>query len=325
MKRAWFFPRSLLLLWAFTGLFSLVLNATTPSEATRAWQNLALLLGVLGTLAWALRALGLRSARELILALAPALGAVLLGLFVLPAGLLPLLGAALGWLVVVALWLRGQVPAEQRAAIRLWRRGKLAAAVSLLDERIRAHHDEVSSRLLRARILLAWGKAAQAARAAEWVCARQTTDAAAHNFLAEARLQAGELAAARRAAERASALAPSDWVAAYNLGMIAERQEDAVTTIAELRRALGLRMRERRHRALAWLWLARAWCRQGESAAAEESLAALRAESSAIHEWAQLLRAEAAAPLRALVAADVALAERLLAGEEGIEALGCGA
>ena len=147
-------------------------------------------------------------------------------------------------------------------------------------------------------------------------------------MLAEARLQAGELNAARAAAEKARELAPADWVAAYNLGMIADRQQDGRAAAAALQDALDLRIGERRHRALAWLWLARAHCRLREAAAAGECLEQLRAEDAALREWARLLVEEAAAPLRALVAEDVALARRLVksAGDDvaALEELGCG-
>ncbi len=143
--------RGLVLLWGLTGLLSLILNATTPSETTRGLQTAALLVAVFGTLVWLLRVLGINSARDAALIIAPALGAVLLGLFVLPSLLLPLLGAALGWLVVVALLLRRQVPAAQRAAVRHWRRGDYEAATRALDELIRAGGDD-SHRLLRAQI-----------------------------------------------------------------------------------------------------------------------------------------------------------------------------
>ena len=315
--------RGLVLLWGLTGLLSLILNATTPSETTRGLQTAALLVAVFGTLAWLLRVLGINSARDAALIIAPALGAVLLGLFVLPSLLLPLLGAALGWLVVVALLLRRQVPAAQRAAVRHWRRGDYEAATRALDELIRAGGDD-SHRLLRAQILLAWGKPGRAAREAQEVCDQQPKAAAAHNLLAEARMQSGDMTAARWAAERARELAADDWVAAYNLGMIADRQGDAHTAVDQLTRAQELRIPARRHRALTWLWLARAHCQLGEGEAAAECLRQLRAEKSAIREWARLLTEEAAVPLRALVAADITLAERLVAGGAGLEALGCG-
>ena len=319
--------RGLVLLWGLTGLLSLILNATTPNETTRGLQMAALLVAVFGTLAWLMRALGINSARDAAFIIAPALGALFLGLFVLPSLLLPLLGAALGWLVVVALLLRRQVPAAQRAALRHWRRGDYPSAMRVLDGLIR-ESDDMAHRLLRAQILLAWGKPGRAAREAQEVCDHQPEDAAAHNLLAEARMQSGDMVAARRAAERACELAPDDWVAAYNLGMIADRLGDARAAIDQLTHAQELRIPARRHRALTWLWLARAHCQLGQEEAAAECLKQLRAEKSAIREWAHLLTEKAAVPLRVLVAADIALAERLVAGgadgETGLEALGCG-
>ena len=44
-----------------------------------------------------------------------------------------------------------------------------------------------------------------------------------HNGLAEVELQAGRFEAAQKAAHKAQELAPQEWVAAYNLGMIEDR------------------------------------------------------------------------------------------------------
>lgn len=319
--------RGLVLLWGITGLVSLILNAITPNPISRGLQTATLLIAVFGTFTWLLWLMGVKSRRDLALIIAPALGVLLLGWFVLPSLLLPLLGAGFGWLVVVAILLRQQVPVAQRKAIRHWRRGEYSAAIRALDELIREADDD-AYRLLRAQILLAWGKPSRAAREVQEVCKRQPEAAAAHNLLAEAHVQSGDLSAARRAAERARALAPQDWVAAYNLGMIADRQGDAQTAIDLLRCAQGMNITARRHRVLTWLWLARAYCQLGDDETARECLKKLRAEKSAIREWARLLAEEAALPLRALVAEDIALAEKLVfdgkEGEAGLEALGCG-
>ena len=319
--------RGVILLWGLTGLISLVLNAITPSPVSRGAQTAVLLIAVFATFAWLLWFLGVRTWRDMILILAPALGIFLLGWLLLPSLLLPFLGAGLGWLVVVAFLLRKQVPAAQRDAIRHWRRGDFSAAIRALDELIRQSDDD-AQRLLRAQILLAWGKPGRAARDIQEVCLRQTENAAAFNLLAEARIQTGDWHGASEAGERALALAPQDWVAAYNLGMIADRQGDADRTIEMLKRAQELRISARRHRAMTWLWLARAHCRRGEEIAARECLNHLRDDKAAIREWVRLLGEETALPLRALVADDVALAEQLVRRDEGSDAdlgaLGCG-
>ncbi|MCY3835831.1 MAG: hypothetical protein OXF83_05235 [Anaerolineaceae bacterium] len=319
--------RGVILLWGLTGLLSLVLYAFIPGDVSRGIQTAVVWVALLGTFAWLLRFLGIQSWQDLSLILAPAIGLILLGWLFFPAGLMALWGAAIGWLIVVAFLLRKQVPAAQRNAIRQWRKGDHAAAVRTMDDLIR-QGDEDDHRLLRAQILLSWSKPGRAERDIREVCRRQPENAAAHNLLAEARIQAGDYASAGEAGERALALAPQDWVAAYNLGMIADRQQDAAKTVAMLRRAQGLQISAGRHRALTWFWLARAHCRLGEECAARECLQQLRAEKKAIAEWLQLLADEAAQPLRVLVAEDVTLAQQLVQRDEwsaaDLKAIECG-
>lgn len=319
--------RGVILLWGLTGLLSLVLNASIPNDVSRGLQTVIFWIALLGTFAWLLGLLGVQSWRDMSLILAPAFGLMLLGWLFFPEWLMPLMGASIGWLVVVAFLLRKQVPAAQRNAIRQWRRGDHSAAIRSLDELIR-HSDEDHHRLLRAQIMLSWGKPGRAERDIREVCHRQPENAAAHNLLAEARIQAGDYDSAGEAGERALALAPQDWVAAYNLGMIADRQQDAEKTIAMLRCAQGLQISAQRHRALTWLWLARAHCRLGEESVARECLQQLRAEKKAIAEWLRLLSEDAAQPLRVLVAEDVTLAQQMAQHEdwsaEDLKALECG-
>ena len=185
--------RGLVLLWGLTGLLNLILNATTPNETTRGLQMAALLVAVFGTLAWLMRALGINSARDAAFIIAPALGALFLGLFVLPSLLLPLLGAALGWLVVVCIIATSASAggATGSASSLAARRLPVSyARAGWADPRERRYGAPALARADFARL----GQARPCrARKRRRSVTTSLEDAAAHNLLAEARMQSGDM------------------------------------------------------------------------------------------------------------------------------------
>jgi hypothetical protein len=128
--------RALIILLALTGLFSLILNAVQAEWITTVQTLLVavFLVGAVviigGRLSWETRLRWLAIA-------APAVGALILGLTVLPHLLLPLVGAAVGWVVAGALLFRPRVPREFQLAIRHMRKGSYDDAVKAITELIK--------------------------------------------------------------------------------------------------------------------------------------------------------------------------------------------
>ena len=149
--------------------------------------------------------------------------------------------------------------------------------------------------------------------------------AVAYNGLAEVNLQSGRYDAAREAALKAYALAPGEWVAAYNLGMIEDRLGLSNEAIEHLQQALRLRVPEKRHRLLVRLYLARAYARLGDLESARREVAALKAERGALKEWNTLLGSDQAATLRAALGDDIRTAQALAQDEMTVEQLASGA
>jgi Flp pilus assembly protein TadD len=134
----------------------------------------------------------------------------------------------------------------------------------------------------------------------------------APNGLAELYLQKGDFAEARRWGELAYQQAPTEWVAVYNLGMIAERQQDDAAAVKYLTEALALKMPDSRHRLLTYLWLVRIYHRRGQNDLAEKMLEGLRREKKGLHEWETILESQEASSLPGVLQEDVWLAGALM-------------
>ena len=79
----------------------------------------------------------------------------------------------------------------------------------------------------------------------------------------------GGYSQARDAASTAQELAPEDWIAAYNMGMIEDRLRNSQAVIQQIQRALTLEIPDSRHRLLANVYLYRAHSRLGDAQAAD--------------------------------------------------------
>jgi len=144
--------------------------------------------------------------------------------------------------------------------------------------------------------------------------------ALAFNGLAEVCLQSGHYDEALVAAQRAAELAPQEWVALYNLGMIEDRlgasdQGAAQLAITHLEKALALKVPDARHRLLIHLYLARAHARLGAMGDAQEAVADLRKHKVGLSEWETILKSEQAETLRAVIGDDIETANGLISGE----------
>ena len=315
--------RSFLLLLGLTGLLSLMLSALTPQPD---WAPAAQTLLALAFFVGAAVIVGGRMTREerarWFSILGPALGAVVLALTVLPDLALPLAGAAAGWVAAGLILFRRRAPQAYIDAVKHLRKGSYEASVRCLDGLIKDEPDKPDYYRLRAEVFRLWGKLDRARRDYQRMAELEPASAVAYNGLAEVFLQSGKYAEARSAALKAYELSPDEWVAAYNLGMIEDRLGEADAVLKHLERALALKVPDARHRLLIHLYLARAHARLGDFEAAEAEVAQIRKQRSGLEEWQRLLEHEQAATLRAVLADDVALAERLAAGETNVRELG---
>jgi tetratricopeptide (TPR) repeat protein len=187
-----------------------------------------------------------------------------------------------------------------------------------MDDLIKSESTEPNHYRFRAEVLRLWGKLDRARRDYAEMLKLSKNDAdraVAYNGLAEVDLQAQRYPSALEAAQKAYELAPDEWVAAYNLGMIADRMGDNTLAIESLDKALAAKMPDSRHRLLVYLWQARAHARSQQMSAADEAVAKLKKESAGLKEWQKILPDEQAAVLREVLEADVNLAEKLLRGE----------
>jgi len=314
--------RALFLLIAGTGLLSLMLNAVQGETWVTAVQSGLLLIAIFGAAVIIVGKLEREDRQRWVALLVPALGAVLLAIFFLPNLATLLFGAAAGWIVAGLLVFRGRSPMEYQKAIRHLRRSEYEEAVKIMDGVIQADPDKPNHYRFRAELLRLWGKLDRARRDYFKMTELDPTSAVAFNGLAEVNLQAGRFDDALTAANKAAELAPDEWVALYNLGMIEDRLGRSDEAIDHLTRALDLGVPEVRHRLLIHLYMARAYARKGDTAAAQAEVIALRKDKNGLSEWSPILASDQAETLRAVIGEDVAAAEQLIGGKLDVAALG---
>lgn len=304
--------RALFLVIASTGLLSLILNAFKGDWVTPV-QSLLLLVALVGAAVIILGKMDAEERGHWLGILAPALGALLLAVTVLPQFTLPLVGAAVGWIVAGAFFFRTRGPMEYQQAIKHLRKSEYAEAVKTMDILIKQEPRKPEHYRFRAELLRVWGKLDKAKKDYQRMTELDPKSAVAFNGLAEVYLQAGQYDEAREAAQRAAALAPDEWVALYNLGMIEDRLAESPAAIEHLEQALALKVPEARHRLLIYLYLARANARLGNREAAQAAAAHLHKLKNGLEEWQKILASDQAETLRAVLGADVAAAGELAA------------
>jgi tetratricopeptide (TPR) repeat protein len=314
--------RALFLVIGGTGLLSLILNAIPEAgDWVRSVQTLLALAALVGA---AIIIGGRMEAYERgrwLGILLPSLGALLLGLTVLPQYLLPLAGGALGWVFAGLFIFRARAPMAYQRAVKLLRKNQYAEAVKELDALIKQEPQTAEHYGFRAQIMRVWGKLDRARRDYQKMAELAPSSPVPFNALAEVNLQTGDYGAARAAAQQAATLAPQDWVAHYNLGMIEDRLAHSPQVITHLQAALALKVRDVRHRALMHFYLLRAHARMGQLAAAQQSLAALRQAAAGLDEWEKILQSDQAATLAQVLGEDIAAARKVTEGEIDITTL----
>ncbi len=314
--------RLIFFLLAGTGLMSLFLNASGgDAEQVAELQTALLLIFIVGfVLIIASRAERYNQIRLLIV-LAPSFVAFIIGLFVIPDLLPPLLGAALGWVVASAFLVRDTRRAEYKMAVKHLRRNEYAEAVKMMDSLIKLEPDNEEHYRFRAVILRIWGKPGRAKRDYVKVTELNPDSAGAYNDLAEVHLQMGEFEEALNAAMKAHELSSNDWVTAYNLGMIEDRLHHPDESIRYLQLALEHDVPDARHRLLIHFYLARAYVRKGELDAAEQAVSELKAHKQALKDWRKILDSEQSVTLRQVLGADIEAARALIEDELELAAL----
>jgi tetratricopeptide (TPR) repeat protein len=316
--------RALFLLLAATGLLSLILNAL-DADWVPTVQTLLAVVFIVGAMViigsrmtWAERIRYLQI-------LAPAFGAVLLGLTVLQDLSLLLFGLAFGW-ILAGLFLFGDVrsPMQYKEAVKHLRKNNYAEAVKVMDDLIKDEPDVANHYRFRAELLRLWGKFDRARRDYRKIIDLELGSAVGYNGLAEVYLQEENYPAAQEAAIKAYNFAPEEWVAAYNLGMIEDRLGESENVIAHLRKALDLKVPDARHRLLIHLYLARAYTRLGDMDAANREAKNLARYKDGLNEWQTILKSDQAETLRAVIEDDVKTAEAVIQGDlsalEGLSA-----
>lgn len=320
--------RALFLLLASTGILSLILNAAAASATQAqpaAWipavQTLLALAFIGGSTLIVFSALDSYERGRWIGILAPSFGLVLLGLLILPQYSGILFGGAVGWAVAGAFIFRPRGPMQYQQAVKLLRKSEYADAVKVMDILIKTEPKQPNHYRFRAEILRVWGKLDRAKRDYKKMTELDPESAVAFNGLAEICLQAGDYDAAHVAGLRAYALAPDEWVAAYNLGMIEDRLGQADAAITHLNEALAAKVPDARHRLLIYFYLVRAYSRLNDTANAETQLAHLKKQRDGLREWQTILGSDQAQTLRDVIEADVQTAEALIDGTLSVSAL----
>ncbi len=312
--------RILFFVIALTGILSLILNGVSGTWVTAA-QSLLLVAAIIGA---AILIIGRMDAEERghwLGILLPSFGALVLAVTVLPQFALPLFGAALGWVVAGTFFFRSRGPMEYQAAVKHLRKNEYAEAVKSMDDLIKQQPKDPNHYRFRAELLRLWGKLDRAVKDYQRMAELDQKSAVAYNGLAEVYLQAGNYEKALGAGLVAAKLAPEEWVALYNLGMIEDRLEHSSEVIDHLEKALALKVPDARHRLLIYLYLARASARLGDTAAAEEAVAQMRKLKNGLEEWQKILENEQAETLRVVLGDDVEAAGELSAGQMDVMAL----
>ncbi len=303
--------RLLFLLLATTGLTSLVLNAVDGEWVTTVQTGLAVIFIVGALVIVGGRMTPFDRGRLIGLAL-PALGAVVLALLVLPQYAIFLIGGAVGWVLAGLFLFNPKGPMQYERAVKHLRKGQYAEAVSEMDDLIKSQPKVANHYRFRAELLRLWGRFDRARRDYQRMIDLEPDSALGYNGLAEVYLQERQYDRARDAAQRAYALAPAEWVAAYNLGMIEDRLALSEAVITHLRQALALKVGDARHRLLIHLYLVRAYVRLGQLDAAQQELAALNKLRGGLNEWQVLFQDPKSETLRMVIEDDVKTAEALM-------------
>ena len=309
--------RAFVALLAVTGLMSLALNAAAGAPVTvKALQTVLLLIFTGGAAYLIMSRLPGEERKRWLAIIAPSLLVMFVGALAMPALTGAFVGAGLGWIVAgIFIFRNFGGPRNYKTAVKAMRKGDYKSAIAAMSAQIKAEPAKAQHYRFRAELRRLSGDLKSARRDYRRMIELDANSAAAHNGLAEVELQAGRYLEARRAAQDARELAPQDWVAAYNLGLIEDRLRNSEAVIRDLAAALRLEIPDSRHRLLTHLYLWRAHTRLGDEAAAALARDALRKERAGLEEWQVIMSANEAEALRAVLREDVEQAGQLIDSE----------
>ena len=306
-----------------TGLASLALNALVEQTAwITALQTALFVVFIAGAAVLILGRLPSEERRRWLAVIAPAVLAIILGSLVFPQWTGLFLGAGIGWIVAgIFVFNSFGAPQNYKKAIKAMRKQKYDVAVEAISELVKKEPRQSEHYRFRAELFRLWGKLKQARRDYLRMIELDGESAVAYNGLAEVELQAQNYSPALDAARKAHQLAPDEWVAVYNLGMIEDRLQASGPAIQHLNAALELGMPDSRHRLLAHLYLLRAYMRSGDQRRAEQALKAMKSEKSGLEEWQVIMSADEAQALREVLREDIELARAFIDGKKELAPL----
>ena len=317
-ERLW----ALFFLFALTGLGNLVLNVIVDdNDWARSAQSALVIIFLIGSALIVGSRLDPFERGRWAGILAPALGAIVLSMIVAPDFLPLALGASAGWIGAGLFIFRPRGPMAYQQAVKQFRKNDFAGAVKTLTELIKTEPEQAQHYRFRAEIYRVWGKLDRARRDYEKMTTVEPDNAVAFNGLAEVHLQAGAYDSARQAAETALDLAPGEWVAAYNLGMIEDRLRLNEQAVTHLKQAIQAKPPDSRHKLLIHFYLARAQARLGDHDAAAAAINKMRRFRGGLNEWQVLLQSDQAQTLRDVIEEDIRTIEALINEEISIEDL----
>ena len=313
-------------LLATTGLASLALNVLVEQVAwITALQTALLVAFLLGAAVLVLGRLPSEERKRWLAVIVPAVLAIILGSLVFPQWTGLFLGAGGGWMVAgIFVFNSFGAPQNYKKAIKAMRKQEYDAAIEAISQLVKREPQQSEHYRFRAELFRLAGKLKQARRDYLRMIELDSESAVAYNGLAEVELQARNYQQALDAARTAHQLAPDEWVAVYNLGMIEDRMHDSKPAITHLNEALKLGMPDSRHRLLAHLYLLRAYMRCGDKPQAAQALKAMKSEKPGLEEWQVIMSADEAKALREVLSKDVDLARAFIDGEKELASLRVG-
>lgn len=313
--------KALFALLGLTGIASLLLNIVADRlDWATAAQSLLLAVFLAGASYLILGRLPREERLRWLAVIVPGALAIVIASTILPhlSGLFA--GAGIGWIIAgIFVFNSTGGPQNYKRAVRAMRKGDYAAAIKSITAQIKLEPSWGEHFRFRAELYRLAGKLEAAKQDYRRMIKLQEQTAVAYNGLAEVELQAGNYQKAFEAAETAYDMAPEEWVAAYNLGMIEDRLQRSEGAIEHLRSALALKMPDSRHRLLAHLYLLRAHLRLGDSVGAAQALDAMKREKSGLEEWQVIMSADEAHALRDVLSEDIEYARGLIQDEIYLE------
>lgn len=319
--------RLFMALLAITGLISLMMNvfADQYQWATSA-QTLLVIVFLIGAGYLIMSRLPGEERKRWLGIIIPAVLAIIVGSSFYPQVTGLFVGAGVGWIVAgIFLFNSFGAPQNYKVAVKAMRKQEYDVAIEAMTELIKQERDKPEHYRFRAELFRLWGKLKLARKDYQKMIELDSESAIAYNGLAEVELQARNYQKALDAAQKAHELAPDEWVAVYNLGMIEDRMKASEQALDHLNQAIDLKIPDSRHRLLVHLYRIRAYMRLNDETAANDALTAMKSEKSGLEEWQVIMTADEAKALRDVLEDDIALANALIVGDKDLSALIVGA